>query len=193
MNNKKANLFIDTSQASCNLAIFNNDKIIKKSSCLTHNNLTDIVVEKIAKLSTGYEISNIYITNGPGSFTGQRVSCLIAKSWMIIKKTNVYTIDTLTFQLKSLNGISIIDAKSNRSYVCVYKNTKCLLQPKIVLNTQLEQIKNKYKNLKIYENYKNINVFDNLLSLVNIFKKINTINEITPKYLKEVIYDQKNK
>ncbi|MDE6476971.1 MAG: hypothetical protein K2L48_02085 [Mycoplasmoidaceae bacterium] len=78
--NKKVNLFIDTSQSYCNLAIFNNKKIIKKSSCLTHNNLTDLVVEKIANITKGYDVGNIYITNGPGSFTGERVSCLIAKS-----------------------------------------------------------------------------------------------------------------
>ena len=140
-----------------------------------------------------YQINNIYITNGPGSFTGERVSCLIAKSWKIIKKTNIYLIDSLTFQLKNLNGISVINAKSNRSYVCVYKNSKCLLQPTIVFNKDLEQIKTKYKNLKIYEDYKNINVFDNLLSLSNVFKKTNTLSKITPMYLKKPIYDQKNR
>ncbi len=190
--NKQVNLFIDTSQDSCNLAIFNNLKVIKKVSCLTNNNLTDIVVEKIAKLIKGFKIKNVYITTGPGSFTGERVSCLIAKSWMIIRKTNIYLIDSLTFQLKDLNGISIIDAKSNRTYVCVYKNTKCLVNPKIVLNSELSKIKTKYRNLKIYENYNKINVFDNLMSLLNVFKKASKISDITPTYLKAAIYDKKN-
>lgn len=190
--NKKVNLFIDTAQSYCNLAIFDNAKIIKKLSCLTHNNLTDLVVEKIAKLVKNYQINNIYITTGPGSFTGERVSCLIAKSWMLIKKTNVFIIDSLTFQLKELNGISIIDAKSNRSYVCVYKNNKCLVKPKIVLNSELVKIKPKYKSLKIYENYEKVNVFENLLNLTNIFKKVNNFQDITPTYLKAAIYDKKN-
>ena len=77
---KQVSLFIDTSQARCNLAIFDEQKIIKKSSCLTHNNLTDMVVEKIEPLVKGYDVKNVYITIGPGSFTGQRVSCLIAKT-----------------------------------------------------------------------------------------------------------------
>lgn len=190
--NKKVNLFIDTSQSYCNLAIFNDKKIIKKSSCLTHNNLTDLIVEKISNITIGYDVKNIYITNGPGSFTGERVCCLIAKSWMIIKKCKVHIIDSLTFQLKDLNGISIIDAKSNKSYVCVYKNKKCVYKPNIISNSNLSSIKFKYKSLKIYEDYKNVDVFENLILLKSKFILAKNINEVTPKYLKKPVYDQKN-
>ncbi|MDE6476970.1 MAG: hypothetical protein K2L48_02080, partial [Mycoplasmoidaceae bacterium] len=88
---------------------------------------------------------------------------------MIIKKCKVYIIDSLTFQLKNLNGISVIDAKSKKSYVCVYKNKKCVFKPNIIPNTQLPVIKSKYKLLTIYENYKNVDVFKNLLALKSKF------------------------
>jgi tRNA A37 threonylcarbamoyladenosine modification protein TsaB len=78
------NLFIDTTQKKCNLAIFNN-KIIDYISILTNNNLTDLVIEEINKLLKKNKINiknitSLYLTIGPGSFTGVRIGCIIAKA-----------------------------------------------------------------------------------------------------------------
>jgi tRNA threonylcarbamoyl adenosine modification protein YeaZ len=78
-------LFIDTTQAYCNLAILNNDKIVKKFKTKTNNNLTDIVVEHIENLLqktkvTHKQIEKILLVVGPGSFTGVRIGSLIAKT-----------------------------------------------------------------------------------------------------------------
>jgi lipoprotein signal peptidase len=79
------NLFIDSTQKKFNICIFQNDKIVEKFSIETNNNLTDIAIEHIDKLLnkigiTSKEINNIYLTVGPGSFTGVRIGNLIAKS-----------------------------------------------------------------------------------------------------------------
>jgi tRNA threonylcarbamoyl adenosine modification protein YeaZ len=78
-------LFIDTSQTKCNLALFDEGKIIESFSVPTLNNLTDMVVEEIDSLLSKNDIdkqsiSRIYLTTGPGSFTGVRVGCLVAKA-----------------------------------------------------------------------------------------------------------------
>jgi len=79
-------LFIDTCQNQCNLAIYDElDQIVISHSELTHNNMTDIVVEKIdtlfqeANLNKN-QINQVFVSNGPGSFTGVRVGVLIAKT-----------------------------------------------------------------------------------------------------------------
>jgi tRNA threonylcarbamoyl adenosine modification protein YeaZ len=79
------NLFIDTTQKTCNLCLFEKTKIYDKFSIETNNNLTDIVVELIEKLLKKNKIKRsdikvIYLTVGPGSFTGVRVGTLIAKA-----------------------------------------------------------------------------------------------------------------
>ena len=111
---------------------------------------------------------------------------------MIIKKTNIYVMDSLSFQLKNLDGISIIDAKSNRSYICIYKNKKCLYKPSIVLNEELSKIIKRHRNLKIYQNYQEIDVFKNLISLKQYFKRVTSIDQVTPTYLKKPVYDKTN-
>jgi tRNA A37 threonylcarbamoyladenosine modification protein TsaB len=65
--------------------LFEKTKIYDKFSIETNNNLTDIVVELIEKLLKKNKIRKsdikaIYLTLGPGSFTGVRVGTLIAKA-----------------------------------------------------------------------------------------------------------------
>jgi hypothetical protein len=85
--NKKlpVSLFIDCTQKVCFLCLFQEQAIIKKKEIETNNNLTDLVVEHIKSMLKYCEvdkkdIKNIYVTTGPGSFTGTRVGTLIAKT-----------------------------------------------------------------------------------------------------------------
>ena len=49
--NKSYSLFIDTTQNYCNLAILDDQNlIVNKLQILTHNNMTDVVIEKISEL-----------------------------------------------------------------------------------------------------------------------------------------------
>ena len=84
--NQNYSLFIDTCQNECNLAICDkSNKVIISHSEFTHNNMTDVVVEKIddlfkkAKINKN-QIDQVFVTNGPGSFTGARVGVLVAKT-----------------------------------------------------------------------------------------------------------------
>jgi tRNA A37 threonylcarbamoyladenosine modification protein TsaB len=79
------NLFLDTTQDYCHIAIFDKNRIISKVSIKTNNNLTDLVVEHIDQLIKKSKIKHkdinaIYILNGPGSFTGVKVNTIIAKT-----------------------------------------------------------------------------------------------------------------
>jgi tRNA A37 threonylcarbamoyladenosine modification protein TsaB len=79
------NLFLDTTQDYCHIAIFDKNHIVKSISIKTNNNLTDLVVEHINKLIKSIkinylDINSLYILNGPGSFTGVRVNTLIVKA-----------------------------------------------------------------------------------------------------------------
>jgi tRNA threonylcarbamoyl adenosine modification protein YeaZ len=78
-------LFIDSTQKKLNIALIENKQILDYYSINTNNNLTDVAVEKIMKLLKKnkikkQQIDKIYLTIGPGSFTGVRVGCLIAKA-----------------------------------------------------------------------------------------------------------------
>lgn len=188
----KYSLFIDTTQNYCNLTLLNEDKIITIFSIPTNNNMTDLVIEKIKELLDPHKVkpdqlNKIYLVNGPGSFTGCRVGYIFATTLAKFFNIQLYVIDSLTFQLDQLNGISIIDAKSNMSYLSIYKKNKLIIEPCIINNNKIQQFLNQYKNLKIYKDYSNFNLKKNISIHLRNFKLIKNVDELYPLYLKEAI------
>jgi tRNA threonylcarbamoyl adenosine modification protein YeaZ len=186
------NLFIDTTQQYCLLAILKQNKIIKSIKIPTHNNLTDIVVEHISKLAKSIKlkianINNIYVAIGPGSFTGVRVGTTVAKAIALVNHAKIYTINSLLLQLPCKNGISILDARGNNYFVSVYENNKLLIPPKMISNTELKSLTKKHHKLSIYSLYEHVNIFDNLLNHFKEFKIFKDINKLTPLYIKKAL------
>ncbi|MDR1235344.1 MAG: tRNA (adenosine(37)-N6)-threonylcarbamoyltransferase complex dimerization subunit type 1 TsaB [Mycoplasmataceae bacterium] len=163
-----------------------------KFSTSTHNNLTDIVVEHINNLLKKYKINKskikkIFVTIGPGSFTGVRVGILIAKTWSLINRTHIYIIDSLWLQLPKNSGLSILDARGTMVYVAVYKNRKCIMKPTIITEQKAELLIKTYKNLGVYIQYKSVNVFDNLIHHLHDFTLVRNINTLIPLYVKKAV------
>jgi tRNA A37 threonylcarbamoyladenosine modification protein TsaB len=69
------------------------------------------------------QLHAIYLNVGPGSFTGNKVGIIIAKTIKLVyPKIIIKIINSLLLQTTDNKSyISIIDAKSNKSYVAVYK------------------------------------------------------------------------
>ncbi|MDR0674962.1 MAG: tRNA (adenosine(37)-N6)-threonylcarbamoyltransferase complex dimerization subunit type 1 TsaB [Mycoplasmataceae bacterium] len=183
-------LFIDTTQNYCNLAILNNENIISKFKVKTHNNLTDIVVEHIENLLNKNklqheDITKILLVIGPGSFTGVRIGTLIAKTWMLIHKTSVYTIDALRLQTPHGTGLSILDARSDSIFLASYNHNKCLTQPNMMKEKAAESLMKKYQNHNVFIQYKSVDIFNNVIYHLKNFKKVNDVNELKPLYIKK--------
>jgi tRNA threonylcarbamoyl adenosine modification protein YeaZ len=182
-------LFIDTCQSWCNLAIVNDGKILNKLSIKTNNNLTDVIVEKIASLLkktkvNKLDIDSIYLTIGPGSFTGIRVNMLIAKTWSLVNNTNIYYISSLELQRNKIKKcISIIDAKNKRYYCSIYNNNKTIILNELVSAKEIDSYKEKYKSFKIVQDVNSIDIFMNNL---DTFKKVD-VNQLQPLYIKKPI------
>ncbi|MDR0985326.1 MAG: tRNA (adenosine(37)-N6)-threonylcarbamoyltransferase complex dimerization subunit type 1 TsaB [Mycoplasmataceae bacterium] len=179
-------LFIDTTQKYCYLAVLKDKKIISKISILTHNNLTDLVVEHINQILKKTKVNkelikNIYIAIGPGSFTGVRVSTTITKTWNLINNCSVYTISSLLLQLPVPNGTSLLDARGNKYFCGIYKNNKLVSKLKIINLRKVKSCKN------IYKNYENIDIFNNLIYHMKDFRKVKDINNLSPLYIKQPV------
>jgi tRNA threonylcarbamoyl adenosine modification protein YeaZ len=174
--NKPINFFIDTTQKKCNMSIFQDNKNIYSKSIVTNNNLTDLVIEYIKKVCVKVkikpeQINNFYLTTGPGSFTGNRIGTIIAKTWVSIGESiNFYTIDSNYLQTKG-NDISILDAKGSKYYVGIYKNNKLVGKVKILSIDEIELIKNKSK-LDVSKDFEGIDIFKQLFFHIKDFKKV---------------------
>ncbi|MES3497412.1 tRNA (adenosine(37)-N6)-threonylcarbamoyltransferase complex dimerization subunit type 1 TsaB [Mycoplasmoides gallisepticum] len=187
---KKYSLFIDTCLDKINLAIFDGEKeeIYYYTSIELHKNLVDIIVNKIEEFLADHKIKmksirKLYLTLGPGSFSGVRVGTNIAKTWKTVDPSlEVYTISNLKIQVPYGEGISCIDAKSNKQYVSIYRGNVGTL--KIVNDEEYENICKKNPDLSLFKNFKNVDIFENLINNINNFE-LTELENIKPIYLKD--------
>ena len=66
------------------------------------------------------QITDIFVTTGPGSFMGVRAGLLFAITFCQITKAKLHTIDSLTFLSAGEKGQYYLDAKSNQSFFLDY-------------------------------------------------------------------------
>lgn len=78
------------------------------------------------------DIEQVYISVGPGSFTGLRIAVTLAKTMNLASSSRIVAVDTLDVIAANVTGINstsheviapIIDAKRGRFYIAVYQRT----------------------------------------------------------------------
>ena len=186
-------LFIDTTSNFCYLAIYDNKKLLLDNLVKINKNVTDLIVELIDNLLKKQKISYaklhaIYLNVGPGSFTGNKVGVVIAKTFKLVyPKIIIKTINSLLLQTPGNKSyISIINAKSNKLYIAVYNNGKALLQPSIINNDDLLMACNRYKGFKIIQD-KIDSMYKNFVIHFEHFQEVIDITNLDPLYLKQPV------
>ena len=129
-------LFIDTATSRLIVGIYKDNKELYLENVEAHNDLSSRVLPTIKKICEEVnikinDVDEIYVVNGPGSFTGIRVGVTIAKTlaWSLNKK--IYTVSELQLQAscgKSKYIVPMIDARRGYVYAGVYnKNLKSII------------------------------------------------------------------
>ncbi len=163
-----------------------------KARIPVNKNVTDIIVDTIHKTlkqagAKPLDLTHIVLNVGPGSFTGDKVGVTVAKAWKLFDpRIEIMTINSLLLQTEDGNGISVIDAKSNKLYLAVYKNSKELVQPCLIDKKELVKYKKKYSSLPLIIDQTN-NMYDNFLKHSKSFKKVQDIKYLEPLYLKNPV------
>ena len=86
------------------------------------------------------DIKGVVVAIGPGSYTGVRISLTIAKVIGVALNVDVFPVSSLQILKNGKKpSICLENARSNRSYVGVYENEKCLLQDQIMTNDEVKE------------------------------------------------------
>lgn len=188
-------LCMDTSHKLLALSIIEDDKVIasyqeiclKKQSELIFDKLNEIC--KIANIKP-FDIDEVVISKGPGSYTGVRIAMSVAKVMCSIRNIPLYTLDTLRLYAGDIDNVSVImDARGNRVYYGEYNKGD------IVVETCVKEI----DDIKDFLDEKNIvgdlsvfgkndiynNLSNNFISLKKFWEKVDNIHLLVPTYLKE--------
>lgn len=146
-------LIIDAINNNISIAIIVDKKIIvdfKLENNKTHSEelmpMIDIAL-KFSDLKIS-DIDKIITTNGPGSFTGIRITLSCIKAISHINKIPIYATSSLraaNYSGRYFDGLvcPIIDARRNQVYAAVYHNGKEIVEENCyLLNDLLEKIGN---------------------------------------------------
>lgn len=200
-------LYVDTSSQFTHLLLCENLLIIReKVSDMpnTHAQTLNVQIEQILAESnkSWRDLEGIMVMNGPGSYTGLRISLASAKGYCFGLDIPLFL--TNRFEImkeKTLNqfqcAIYILEARKNEYYTCYYQNelpNYCVLSEieineiavklnKLIFSTE-KKIENEFENLNLLkiENKIIANIAHNKFNN----KEVESVLNSEPFYVKEV-------
>ncbi|AGM25275.1 tRNA (adenosine(37)-N6)-threonylcarbamoyltransferase complex dimerization subunit type 1 TsaB [Spiroplasma chrysopicola] len=186
-------LFIDTTGKYLTLILESNNIVLghyhldgeRKHTELTVPTIKKLLDEQHLKLK---DLTALYLTMGPGSYTGIRVPITIAK---ILKTINpdfkVYTINSLLYQAGLDNCISMIDAKGGQFYFAIYQNGQEIIPIQLLTLENCREISQQFSGYEIREDLLEFDYLNNYLNLKPYFILNETVDDLIPLYFKKAV------
>lgn len=186
-------LCIDTSYKYLSCALIKENEILSQVSSLCFKKQSEelfMVLKQIfdnAKINHN-DIDSICISEGPGSYTGTRIAMTLAKTMGVTLPCDVYTISTLRlYASANPKTMVVMNARADRAYVGVYDNNNIVIDDYVA---QISEIDSKDYDvvgdgsLIGKEDYYP-NIAEAFLKTKPVWHKVDNINFLVPKYLKE--------
>ena len=195
---KEFYLLLDSSNTSLTVGLAKIDELIDSISyeawqCQSEHMIPEIntILEKHSV--TKDDIAGVVVAIGPGSYTGVRISLTIAKVIGVALGVDVYPVSSLQILKNGKKpSICLENARSNRSYIGVYENEKCLLNDQIMTNEEVKQYITEHPDYCVcgQTNYLGIEGHQSdlsieMLSLLKYLKPSADSRALKPVYLKD--------
>lgn len=200
-------LFFDTSSDLLKVSLMKDNKIIFDKELHTKNDHSSYLVPTIDEAFKSNnidfkELDEIIVGNGPGSFTGTRISIAVAKTYAFSFNIPVYMISSLEELIYDNDGydfyVPIIEEIKENLYFSIFDKNKKRVMDDTYSSTEymykkLEELDGKILLISLsnkeYEKYDTVKASINAL---NIMKNIDVNNEkvnphlLKPNYIKKI-------
>lgn len=134
------NLFISTSSDKIFLKVFENNETKAELIHQGHNDHTQTLYGLIRDLDYDLDqITDIYVVNGPGSFTGLRVGVIFAKLLAQKNSANLYPVNALMLLTNMYNKRVALDARGGNYYI-LDENNEVILTKEINESTLVDPL-----------------------------------------------------
>lgn len=200
-------LFFDTSSDLLKVSLIKDNKIIFDKELHTKNDHSSYLVPTIDEAFKSNnidfkELDEIIVGNGPGSFTGTRISIAVAKTYAFSFNIPVYMISSLEELIYDNDGYDfyapIIEEKKENLYFSIFDKDRKRVMDDTYSSTEymykkLEELDGKILLISLsdkeYEKYDTVKASINAL---NIMKNIDVNNKkvnphlLKPNYIKKI-------
>ena len=180
-------LFIDTHDIEIIIALYKDDKLVDsiiKKSTRHHSEYIMPTIRDIIS-NNGIEVKDlgqIFVVNGPGSFTGVRLGVTIAKTLAYTLNIPIKTITSLEVIMLSSNCELPIIHDVKGIFGGLFKEGELVDDYFYMSNSEFEEYKSKH-DYKIEENYE-IN-FENVIKYLENKQPLNA-HKVNPLYIKVI-------
>ena len=139
------------------------------------------------------DIDEVFITDGPGSYTGVRIAMSVAKVLCTRKQLPLYCISTLQLYAGMCeHTLVMLDARSSRAYVGVLHHGEYEKEPCIMTLEEIKEYLASHSDITllgdadlINEEIAEINFVENFKLLRPLARLVENVHTLTPRYLKE--------
>ena len=166
------------------------DEVLLEGNNNHSEKLIDVLKEFLEKNDlTVDNIDEIYVGKGPGSYTGVRIACTVAKVMAYAKGKKLYSFSSLDLLLSNkLNKPGtyrvVMDARRGNSFAKVVKvnanSIEVLFDEAFVENSVLEEKFSDYPVIDVEDTYYRVD----LLLRFNLVKEEKDIHAFVPTYLR---------
>ncbi len=130
---------------------------------------------------------------GPGSYTGVRIALTIAKTICTLLPIKLKVISSLRMMgNKESKYISLINARSSRSYIGVYDKENVVLKDTVMTNIEVREYVENHHEFEVIGDCSYIeisakkpDILKGLLSLKDIVEPVEDVLSVKPVYLKD--------
>lgn len=187
-------LFLNTSNKYLYICLMDglviSDEVLLEGNNNHSEKLVDVLKEFLTKNDlTVDNIDEIYVGKGPGSYTGVRIACTVAKVMAYAKGKKLYSFSSLDLILSNkLNKPGtyrvVMDARRGNSFAKVVKvnanDVEVLFDEAFVENSVLEEQFSEYPVIDVEDTYYRVD----LLLKFNLVKEEENIHAFVPTYLR---------
>lgn len=183
-------LFLDSSTNLLYVAVANKGNLIEETIRIGKQDHAKYVVDRIdlflkRRDLTIDDIKEIYVGVGPGSYTGLRVSVMVAKMIAYTKKIDLYEVSSLYFLTSGYDYIKapMVDARNGNVFSAVYSDEETLLEDALRKTSDIKEIALNFKATPIMIDEYHYDI--NLKNIIKRSKKVNNVHALVPNYLRE--------
>lgn len=190
-------LLLDSSNVKLAVGLSVNNQIVDSIYYDARQRQSEFMIQEIDNILNRNNLSmkdidGIIATEGPGSFTGIRISLTIAKTYSVSLNRPVYLLSSLQILKKNDDlSLCVMNARSNRSYVGIYKGNEAVLKDCIMPNDEVINLikKNEYvlcgdSKYLGFDGY-NTNIFEEMISILPSIEHQKEPLKIKAVYLKD--------
>jgi universal bacterial protein YeaZ len=191
-------IILDTSNQYLAVALYKENQCLDKIQEYGSQRQSENAIPYLSKILEKnkvdlLDVDEVVITRGPGSYTGVRVAMTIAKTLNVIQPIQLKAISSLKAYAGLNRCVSVIDARSQKVFVCAYDNGKELCEEQMIPIDEFSGFMKQYPDFEVVgqrsivgKENKEVDLIDNLYQLSLLEKDIECIDALVPRYLKDI-------